>query len=64
MYQTDRATGLHVTTTFTASADISAARVTTTVRNDGADPVVLETVTSIATGALVYPGESTSGPAC
>ncbi len=54
-----RSTGLRVTTTFIASAGIPAARVVTTVVNDGREPVVLEAVSSFATGALVYPDEST-----
>jgi alpha-galactosidase len=48
-----------MTTIFTASPGIGSARVMTTVRNDGVEPVVLEAVTSFATGALVDPNEST-----
>ena len=57
--QADDSTGLTVTTTFSASAALSAARVVTTVRNDGPFPVVLEAVSSFAFGAVVRPGEST-----
>jgi alpha-galactosidase len=58
--QVDSSTGLRITTTFTASTRIPAARVVTTVVNDGDEPVVLEAVSSFATGALVYPEESTN----
>ena len=58
--QTDALTGVSVTTTFIASPSIPAARVVTTVVNDGGEPVVLEAVSSFATGALVYPDESTN----
>ncbi|WP_199844332.1 glycoside hydrolase family 36 protein [Streptomyces sp. RTd22] len=57
--QADAVTGLRVTTTFTASPRIRAARVETSVRNDGAEPVVLEAISSFATGAVVAPEEST-----
>lgn len=57
--QADAATGLRVTTTFSASPKVRAARVVTTVSNDGERPVVLEAVSSFAFGALINPGEST-----
>ncbi len=56
--QADRRTGLRVTTTFTAAEDVAAARVHTTVVNDGPDTVILEAVSSFATGAVVAPGGS------
>ncbi len=58
--QADALTGLRVTTTFIASAQISAARVVTSVINESEEPQVLEAVSSFATGAVVYPDESTS----
>jgi alpha-galactosidase len=58
--QADALTGLRVTTTFIASAAIPAARVVTSVLNESTEPLVLEAVSSFATGAVVYPGESTS----
>ncbi|WP_422933297.1 glycoside hydrolase family 36 protein [Sinomonas sp. P47F7] len=57
--QTDDATGLRVVTAFRASPEVQGARITTTVHNDGALPVVLEAVSSAAVGALVRAGEST-----
>ncbi|HEY0240213.1 MAG TPA: glycoside hydrolase family 36 protein [Friedmanniella sp.] len=57
--QRDPLFGLEVTTTFVASPAVAAVRVTTTVRNAGADAVVLEAVSSFATGALVHADEST-----
>jgi alpha-galactosidase len=56
--QADARTGLRVTTTFTASPRIPAARVVTSVLNDGDETVVLEAVSSFATGAVIYPDES------
>ena len=58
--QVDALTGLRVTTTFIASAAISAARVMTSALNDGEEPLVLEMISSFATGAVVCPDESTS----
>jgi alpha-galactosidase len=58
--QADALTGLRITTTFMASAAIPAARVVTSVLNEGEKPRVLEAVSSFATGAVVYPDESTS----
>ena len=58
--QVDALTGLRVTTTFIASAAISAARVRTSALNDGEEPLVLEVISSFATGAVVCPDESTS----
>ena len=58
--QSDARTGLRVTTSFVASPKISAARVVTTVANDGAETWVLEAVSSFATGALVGRGESSA----
>jgi alpha-galactosidase len=58
--QADALTGLRITTTFIASAAIPAARVVTSVLNESKKPLVLEAVSSFATGAVVYPGESTS----
>lgn len=58
--QVDESTGLRVTTIFTAAPGVQAARVLTAVRNDGAETVVLEAVSSVALGALVYPDEQTS----
>jgi murein DD-endopeptidase MepM/ murein hydrolase activator NlpD len=57
--QADAVTGLRVTTTLSASSEVRAARVLTTVHNDGDQPVVLEAVSSFAFGALINPGEST-----
>ncbi|MFE4542375.1 alpha-galactosidase [Arthrobacter sp. NPDC056727] len=57
--QRDALTGLEVTTTFTASPALAAARVTTTVVNTSDTPVILEAVSSFSAGAFVYPGEST-----
>jgi alpha-galactosidase len=57
--QADATSGLRVTTTFTTSPLIRAARVTTTVHNGSEEPVVLEAVSSLTLGAVVYPGEST-----
>jgi len=57
--QADTVTGLRVTTTFSASPQVSAARVATMVTNAGDHPVVLEAVSSFALGALINPGEST-----
>lgn len=57
--QADALTGLRVTTTFSASPEVRAARVVTIVNNDGDQSVVLEAVSSFAFGALVNPGEST-----
>jgi alpha-galactosidase len=58
--QADALTGLRITTTFIASAAIPAARVVTSVLNESKEPLVVEAVSSFATGAVVYPGESTS----
>ena len=58
--QADSLTGLRTITTFIASAPIPAARVVTSVLNEGEKPLVLEAVSSFATGAVVYPDESTS----
>jgi alpha-galactosidase len=57
--QADAVTGLRVTTTVSASSEVRAARMLTTVHNDGDQPVVLEAVSSFAFGALINPGEST-----
>jgi alpha-galactosidase len=57
--QVDVRTGLRVTTTLTASPRIPAARVVTSVFNGGDEEVVLEAVSSFATGAVVHPDEST-----
>jgi alpha-galactosidase len=57
--QADPLTGLRITTTFIASAAIPAARVVTSVINEGKEPRVLEAVSSFATGAVVYADEST-----
>ncbi|MFF1880645.1 glycoside hydrolase family 36 protein [Pseudarthrobacter sp. NPDC058196] len=57
--QLDPLTGLKVTTSFTASPELAAARVRTTVVNTSDAPVILEAVSSFAAGAFVYPGEST-----
>jgi alpha-galactosidase len=56
--QADPETGLRVVTTFTAAEDIAAARVVTTVINGGPETVILEAVSSFATGAVVAPGAS------
>jgi alpha-galactosidase len=56
--QGDARTGLRVTTTFTASPLIPAARVVTSVFNAGDEAVVLEAVSSFASGAVVHPDES------
>ena len=58
--QVDALTGLRVTTTFIASAAISAARVVTSALNEGEEPLVLEVISSFATGAVVCPDESAS----
>lgn len=57
--QSDALSGLRVTTTFTASASLCAAQVVTTVVNDGDRPAILEVVTSLGLGCVVYGGEST-----
>ena len=54
--QADPATGLRVTVEFEAGADATAARVRTTVRNDGSEPVVLAAVSSFAAGLPASPG--------
>jgi alpha-galactosidase len=62
--QADPATGLRVTAVFEAGPDATAARVWTTVRNDGTGPVVLAAVSSFAAGlpasagALLHSGVS------
>lgn len=60
--QRDPVTGIRVVTTFLASPALSAARVRTTVKNDGPAAVILEAVSTIAIGALVGgdddPGEA------
>ncbi|WP_328293200.1 alpha-galactosidase [Kineococcus sp. NBC_00420] len=55
--QFDPRTGLRVTSTFRCSPDVAAARVTTTVENTKSASVVLEAVTSFATGTLTAPDE-------
>jgi len=58
--QRDAASGLTATTTFTgapAGEGAAAVRVTTTVTNDGAEPVVLEAVSTVATGAVLAAGQ-------
>lgn len=55
--QRDAETGLVVTVTFTASPKISAARVRTSIRNEGTTPVVLEALSTVAIGALVSHGD-------
>ncbi|TDF93696.1 MULTISPECIES: glycoside hydrolase family 36 protein [Arthrobacter] len=57
--QRDPLTGLEVTTFFSASPELAASRVTTTVMNTSGTPVILEAVSSFSAGAFVYPGEST-----
>ena len=56
--QLDAVSGLLVTTTFAAGRDIAGARVRTTVENQGGSPVVLEAVSSWATGAVIHHAES------
>lgn len=58
--QVDRSTGLHVTTTFSASSRVAAFRAWTTVEHRGTEEVVLEAVSSCATGAVVAGGDSTT----
>jgi alpha-galactosidase len=55
--QADARTGLVVRSRFSASAEVAGMRVVTEVRHDGAEPVVLEAITSFAFGAVVAPGE-------
>ena len=58
--QRDGTSGLTTTTTFTgapAGEGAAAVRVTTTVSNDGVEPVVLEAVSSVATGAVLAAGQ-------
>ncbi|HQZ84626.1 MAG TPA: alpha-galactosidase [Actinomycetota bacterium] len=57
--QIDRSTCLRVTTTFTASPARSAFRARTTVENVGPEEVVVEAVSSCATGAVVSGDDST-----
>lgn len=58
--QVDRSTGLHVTTTFSASSRVAAFRAWTTVEHRGTEEVVLEAVSSCATGAVVAGDDSTT----
>ncbi len=57
--QVDQSTGLRVTTTFCASSNVAAFRAWTTVENAGSEEVVLEAVSSCATGAVVAGDDST-----
>ena len=56
--QRDDATGLIVTLHFEAGTAAAAVRVRTTVENGGREAVVLEAVSSLALGAVVYPAET------
>ena len=55
--QRDERTGLVVETTLRASPEVHGIRVFSRVRNEGAEPVVVEAVSSLAVGVLVQPGE-------
>ena len=56
--QRDDSTGLTVTSAFEAGTGATAVRVRTTVQNDGPEAVVLEAVSSLALGAVVYASEA------
>jgi alpha-galactosidase len=59
--QRDEATGLEVSTRFTGGPVAAAVRAVTTVRNTGHEPVVLEAVTTLATGAVLSAGGDPRG---
>lgn len=54
--QRDEVSGLEVSTRFTGGPVAAAVRAVTTVRNTGREPVVLEAVSTLATGAVLPPG--------
>lgn len=57
IHQRDLVTGLQVTTVFRSATDVPAVQTWTEVVNQGARSVVLQMVSSLATGALMEPGD-------